>query len=384
MKKITAFFAVLFLSILFLNSSYSQTYTLEVRNMTLNNPTDNILEFDIYITRTGAIPFDYAAGRFNFYFNPLIANGGTLTYSFVPGFSDLPVTLQPFGPSIVADRLNMTINSFPGSGNGFLISNISPGTRVCRMRLETSAPVFNINPLDLSWNNPGSLNPPRTVVYAYNSDGDEINVTTPATHSIDSSGLNGQPLPVELSSFTSVINSNNVKLNWTTASELNNSGFDIERKSSSESWTKISFVNGNGTSNSPTNYSYSDISLAAGNYSYRLKQIDLNGNFEYFELGTEVNIGLPEKFNLSQNYPNPFNPTTSVNFDIPFDGNVTLKIFDMSGKEVKELVNEYRSAGFYNIQINGADLSSGTYFYNLTSAGNNQTFTSTKKMVLVK
>ena len=113
---------------------------------------------------------------------------------------------------------------------------------------------------------------------------------------------------------------------------------------------------------------------------YRLKQIDFNGNFEYFNLSNEVIIGIPSKFELSQNYPNPFNPSTKITFALPNDGKVSLKIYDMTGKEVMLLVNEVKTAGYYSDSFNASSLSSGIYFYTL-SADN---FTATKKMMLVK
>ena len=189
-----------------------------------------------------------------------------------------------------------------------------------------------------------------------------------------------EALPVELSSFVSTINGRNVELNWATASETNNSGFDIERSSANGSWTKIANVSGNGTSEISHSYSYTDRNLASGNYSYRLKQIDFNGNFEYFNLNNEVIVGVPSNFSLSQNYPNPFNPSTKINFDLPVDGNVSIKIFDMSGKEVMTLVNEVKTAGYYSVNFNGASLSSGIYFYTIQSGS----FVSTKKMTLIK
>jgi len=192
-------------------------------------------------------------------------------------------------------------------------------------------------------------------------------------------GWNNNVLPVELASFTSTVSNRDVTLNWSTASELNNSGFEIERSSNNE-WTKVGNVNGNGTSSTVNNYSYTDRSLATGSYSYRLKQVDFNGNFEYFNLNNEVNIGTPSTYALSQNYPNPFNPSTTINFDLPTDGNVSLKLYDMSGKEVATLVNEVRSAGYYSVNFNASQLTSGVYFYTI-SADN---FTATKKMLLVK
>ena len=189
------------------------------------------------------------------------------------------------------------------------------------------------------------------------------------------------PLPVELSSFTSSIDNKNVTLNWTTSEEANNSGFDIERKSvTSENWTKISFVDGNGTTSGSTDYTYTDRNLNSGKYNYRLKQIDFNGNFEYFNLSNEVVIGVPDKFNLSQNYPNPFNPSTTIGFDLPKDGNVKLSVFDNSGKLVSTIVNGFKSAGSYNVEFNASNLSSGVYFYKLEANG----FSKVMKMSLVK
>jgi len=187
------------------------------------------------------------------------------------------------------------------------------------------------------------------------------------------------PLPVELTSFTSLVNRRDVTLNWTTATETNNSGFDIER-SSNGVWSKVGNVSGNGTVSTPMNYTFTDRNLNSGKYNYRLKQIDFNGNFEYFNLNNEVNVGIPVKYDLSQNYPNPFNPSTKINFDIPVDGKVSMKLYDMSGREVANLVNEFKVAGYYSINFSASNLASGVYFYRLTAGE----FTATKKMMLIK
>ena len=191
---------------------------------------------------------------------------------------------------------------------------------------------------------------------------------------------NDNPLPVELASFVSSVSGNNVTLNWSTASENNNSGFDIERSIVNGQWSKIGNVAGNGTSTVSQSYTFTDRNLSTGKYNYRLKQTDFNGNFEYFNLSSEVSIGVPAKFELSQNYPNPFNPTTKISFALPNDGKVSLKIYDMTGKEVMLLVNEVKTAGYYSVSFNASSLTSGVYFYTL-SADN---FTATKKMMLVK
>ena len=191
-------------------------------------------------------------------------------------------------------------------------------------------------------------------------------------------------LPVELSSFSSAVNKNIVELNWATTQETNNMGFEIERKSnssqSSGEWKNIGNVSGNGTSSSVHNYSFTDKNLSTGNYSYRLKQIDFNGNFEYFNLQNEVNIGIPSVFSLSQNYPNPFNPATTINFDLPVDSKVNIKLFDISGREAATVINEFKTAGYHTVNFNASGLTSGVYFYNLTGAN----FSVTRKMLLVK
>lgn len=191
-------------------------------------------------------------------------------------------------------------------------------------------------------------------------------------------------VPVEIQSFTSAVVSNDVSLNWSTVYENNNSGFDIERSNvkgqTSDEWIRIGNVPGKGTTSTGQSYSFKDRNLSSGKYSYRLKQFDYNGNYEYFNLNDEVNVGIPSKYDLTQNYPNPFNPATNIKFEIPEPGLVTLKIYNTSGMEVVTLINEIKAAGYYSINFNGSSLSSGVYFY--TISANN--FVQTKKMMLVK
>ena len=193
-------------------------------------------------------------------------------------------------------------------------------------------------------------------------------------------GLDGA-MPVELESFTSAVSGRDVNLKWATSKEINNSGFEVERSVAGKNeWTSLVFVKGNGNTNTLTQYSYSDVKLETGSYQYRLKQIDYNGNYEYHNLNGDITISVPTKFDLTQNYPNPFNPTTKIDFSIPSNGAVKLAVYDMSGKEVKVLVNDTRNAGYYTIQFDASGLSSGTYFYRI-SAGS---YSAVKKMVLIK
>ncbi len=190
------------------------------------------------------------------------------------------------------------------------------------------------------------------------------------------------PLPVELVSFTSTVIRNEVKLNWITKGENNNSGFDIERKSTDASaWIKAGNLQGHGTTNEERNYVFLDKGLTKGKYNYRLKQIDYNGDYKYFNLQNDVEIGIPSKFELCQNYPNPFNPTTKINFSLPSDTKVKLNIYDISGREIAVLINnDLRTAGYYSIDFDGTRLASGFYIYRIQTDKD----VSTKKMILLK
>ena len=196
------------------------------------------------------------------------------------------------------------------------------------------------------------------------------------------------PLPVMLSSFTASINKNNSTLMWVTEAEVNNSGFDVERSTvtlnGTQDWKKITFIPGNGTTTQPKGYVYEDKKLSKGVYKYRLKQIDFNGNYEYFQLVNDVNIAPPNKFTVSQNYPNPSNPRALIDYQIPVNGKVNLVIFNITGQEVALLVNEVKEAGYYTAEFNGSNLASGVYFYRIIADGEGQKHVKTMKMILVK
>ena len=144
----------------------------------------------------------------------------------------------------------------------------------------------------------------------------------------------------------------------------------------------LDFITGKGTSTEQNNYTYSDKNLAEGTYYYRIKQIDFNGDFKYYELNSEIIISAPVKFSLAQNYPNPFNPSTMIRFTVPVAGNVSLKVYDALGNEVATLVNENKEPGSYDAEFNIKNevVSSGIYFYKLETEG----FNETKKMLLLK
>ena len=190
-------------------------------------------------------------------------------------------------------------------------------------------------------------------------------------------------VPVELTSFAANVNENNVTLNWTTATELNNQGFDVERNSGN-GFEKIGFVAGFGTSTEIHSYFYVDGSLQEGTYPYRLKQIDYDGTFEYSDV-VEVDVTVPDVFALEQNYPNPFNPSTKIRFSLAADSKVSLTVFDVLGQEVANLINGNLKAGSHEISFNASNINSGVYFYKIDATGIDGTnFTSVKKMILTK
>ena len=189
------------------------------------------------------------------------------------------------------------------------------------------------------------------------------------------------PLPVLLESFEAVITGRSVKLNWKTNLEINNTGFDIERRSEFEpKWVKIGFVPGSGTTNEENNYCYNDIGLNTALYNYRLKQINYNGSFEYFNLSGNVVIGKPVNYDVLQNYPNPSNPASQIKFQVPADAKVTLKVYDIQGREIKTLIDSYLAAGYYSADFDGTNIASGIYFYRLNAEG----FSKTLKLILIK
>jgi len=188
-------------------------------------------------------------------------------------------------------------------------------------------------------------------------------------------------IPVELISFTGTLVDNSVKLEWSTASETNNQGFEIQRSIGDESYQTIAFIEGIGTSTETTLYSYLDNPTLTNNIGlrYRLKQMDYDGTFSYSN-AINIEISTPLEFALMQNYPNPFNPSTKITFQIPESGLVSLKIYDVLGIEIATLLNEEKIPGKYEIDFDASYLSSGIYFYTLR-AGN---FISIKKMILIK
>jgi photosystem II stability/assembly factor-like uncharacterized protein len=196
-------------------------------------------------------------------------------------------------------------------------------------------------------------------------------------------------LPVELTTFTVFEKEQTAVLRWSTATEMNSYGFEVERRTIGKSdWKTIGFIQSHGTSSTPHEYSFTDKDPVKGKYLYRLKQIDNDASFTY-SMSVEVDLNhVPMVFSLAQNFPNPFNPSTTISFDLPANSFVSLKVFDVLGQEVTSIIFEEMPAGSYSRQWNAQNFPSGVYFYRLharqTSGGQSGSFTQTKRLLLLK
>jgi len=219
-----------------------------------------------------------------------------------------------------------------------------------------------------------------------NSSGAQLLFATPLTNvQMSKLGMDTSwtVVPVELTSFTGTANNLDVMLKWSTATELNNNGFEVQRKVDKQ-FSTVKFIKGNGTTTDRHDYSFIDKQLQPGMYTYRLKQIDLNGKYE-FSKSVEVQVVVGLSYALGQNYPNPFNPETAIKFTIPQAGRVFIKVFDVTGKEVATLVDKEMQAGSYETSWfgrdnNGYNVSTGVYLLKMTS-GN---FVQSRKMMFLK
>jgi len=346
------------------------------------------------------------------------ASAGNFTFPVAPNktsYNPMAIALRP-DPSEPTETFTVRVEEFTNASPGFGVADTSYCTwRVWDIREETVG--GNRTNLAFQWDldedgtNIGidPANPVQAMAYLYvNSTGqyeqvdDAVgpphlnNPIVAATLGYTTTSFgsyivgNAIALPVQLVSFAGVeIPNVGVQLDWRTLSEVNNYGFYVHRKQQSDStWTELthSFTPGNGTTNEPHDYSFVDSSAGGGVWQYRLRQVDLNGTSHYSEafivsVLTEVKEQqLPTQFTLSQNYPNPFNPSTNISFSLPASGFVSLKVYDLLGREVATLVDETRAAGSYNVRFDARSLASGTYLYRLTTPSQS----ATRKLILMR
>ena len=237
-----------------------------------------------------------------------------------------------------------------------------------------------------TWNGVGPLdhvtdltNVPTTITS--DSLNPNISITTGTSIFVSLANATGgvNTIPVELLSFILTNNNSLVKLDWSTATELNNRGFEIERSFDNSTFAVIGFVKGFGTTTEKKYYSFVDENASNGIYYYRLKQIDFDGSVNYSKV-ISSDVSTPAEFELKQNYPNPFNPSTKINYSVIESGLVKLSVYNLLGEVVSILVNQNQEAGSYDVQFDASNIQSGVYFYKLESGNQIQT----KKMMLIK
>ncbi|OGU30153.1 MAG: hypothetical protein A2057_05600 [Ignavibacteria bacterium GWA2_35_9] len=353
------------LCLLFLTSlkTYAQTCDLQFV-VILNNGTN----YDVKVQIQGSSSFKLGTSNITFNYNSDDLGDPSLleAHNFSGGsYSTLTVTKPLTGVT----SINIVFNG--SSGNGTTVN--TGWTDVATVRFPT---------LDQNGNSSLSFRtstPNKTGVFVDNN-------STEVTQGTWSS-LNTNPLPVELSSFSASAKQNIVNLQWQTKTEVNNYGFEVERRSRksedrsqyNSQWIKVGFVDGNGNSNSPKDYSFMDKNLTGGSkFAYRLKQVDNDGTFTYSD---EVEVAVvPDKYELYQNYPNPFNPVTNIKFSLPEATKVRIDIFNIIGEKVKTLIEQNMEAGFHVVPFDAENLTSGTYIYRLQT----ENFTQIKKMLLLK
>lgn len=210
------------------------------------------------------------------------------------------------------------------------------------------------------------------------------NLADGASFFIDDVTAGGVVVPVEFSAFSATSTGSDVQLSWSTATETNNQGFYVERKSANGEFANIGFISGAGSSTSTKEYSFTDKGVNVGSYTYRLKQVDFDGTSAYSK-SVEVDVAAPNTFALSQNYPNPFNPSTKISFSLATDAKVTLSVFNVLGQEVATLVNGNISAGVHSVNFDASTLVSGLYIAKINAIGvDGQNFVSNIKMMLNK
>ncbi len=286
-----------------------------------------------------------------------------------------------------------TVNSIAISG-----SNIFVGGDFSSIGGQTINYIAKLNNIDgsadVTWNpNTGSSYIFGNGVYSIAINGNDLYVggSFPTMGSSEDPNLaffNNGVLPVQLTSFSAITNGSSVSLKWKTATEVNNYGFEVQRSTGKNStqFEKIGFVGSTANNNSPKEYSFVNENPTGGTiFNYRLKQIDINGKYEYSAVLT-VNLGVPNGFSLSQNYPNPFNPSTMIKFSIPSDCRLNISVFNILGQRVRELLNENRVAGNYELTYDASDLSSGVYLYRIDASGmdGKLNYSITRKMTFMK
>ncbi|MCK6602767.1 MAG: FG-GAP-like repeat-containing protein [Bacteroidetes bacterium] len=385
--------------VVYLNSTVQNPESGSFTNTTINSPTT--LNGDLNISGTLTIGAQIATGSNTINLGATGSLTGETPANYIVGtvqaskeisslqsnIAGLGISIDPQSNNLGSTTIKRETGTAENSSSIKQIWTITPTT-------QPSGPVT----VTLSWpsTNDNGINLNDLVVFK-SEDGENWNVVTAtinkdtdprtATFTITSFseftiGETGS-LPVELVQFSAEASGDRVNLTWSTATETNNSGFEVEMQKSEagsqkSGWTKVGFVAGKGTTTEAQTYSFSVSGVNANQAEFRLKQIDTDGKTSYSQILT-VDLK-PAEFALEQNYPNPFNPATTIRYSLAAESRVSLKVYNSLGQQVRNLVQASQPAGFYSVPLNAADLSSGVYFY-ILEAGS---FKSVKKLTLVK
>lgn len=387
MRHLFIFPTIVFVLIMciFVPDAYSQNPTFNLTFANGKQVSDRVFEVDVYLQSTSS-PFELATLSLGISFYNAIKGQGTLNPTWVPSSSqlsnqsELPAALNASTAGVI--KIAGKIPS--GAGSGSIISNISPGTKIGRLRLTNSTRFASGPPLNFTWL---SASPYPTSVNAYVG---KVNTNITAAGQYNNYQLISR-LNVESLSLESEVQGQVIVLNWPSTAQLDND-IEIQRaaidsKSTDPIWNTVSMVRASDSSNLTNLSSYSDTKLQPGKYQYRLKITDPDGTISYSNVIETVIAGIPMNFAISQNYPNPFNPSTKINYQVPTDARVILEVYNITGQKVAELVNQEQSAGYYTVDFGTTGkLASGVYIYrmNASEKATGKNFTETKKMMLLK
>jgi hypothetical protein len=393
MKQITTiFFAVIFL---FFMTAFAQEFTSNPNGSGVSNPTETeLVEVEVHYdgvntNGVGAADANFIiAARFTptqlgpyvgmgfvklrvFIFNATVGNTGTVKV-YSAGTPTAP------GPEIYSQNVSTVASSW----NEYVLSPIIvvPNADMWFGLQATAGPTG----LQFWGGVDAGPHDPNGQFIFFNGSWSTLVALNPAlTFNWNIRAVVDTEVPVELTSFTAAAANNSVILNWSTATELNNLGFEVQRKLDSD-FATIAFVEGAGTTTETREYSYIDNNVPNGRISYRLKQMDYDGRISYSDV-VEIDVNGADDFALAQNYPNPFNPATKIAFNLSADSKVNLSVFDVLGQEVATIINSDLAAGVHQVDFNASGLNSGVYFYKIEAAGIDGTnFSDIKKMILTK
>jgi hypothetical protein len=375
MKNIISYFGI-FIVLFLVSDLLAQTYNCTIQNQTVNG---NDFSFDIYMQRTDATEIYLGESEFSVIFNNDYFTSPTVSRvaGSELGWYNSSVAIPIGDTNIVKFSLGaLFFNDDQGLFDARVCkpSTSSPGTHIATIVI-SSEELNTLGTAGIKWR---TIPPHESKINSYvpATPWPLVNITASGTYTDPPD----EPLPVELTSFSvSYINSE-VMLNWKTETEVNNYGFNIERRINKGDWDSIAFIVGSGNSNSPKEYCYCDKDLFAGGsiFQYRLKQMNNDGTFEYSDV-VEVEV-VPDQYELSQNYPNPFNPITTIRFSLPKLTQLKINLYNMIGELVETLAEGTYDAGYHKATLNAQNLPSGAYIYRIESSE----FVQVKKMILIK